>query len=562
MKDEAGRVCSDRSGFTKDMHVFSDSRQGSPLFAAKDAAANAPANAPGDGKQTAAGSPAAETDVISGPRPPAWQLLVVDDDESIHSITKLILRNARFEGIPIQMHSAYTEKEAMDLLASRPDFSMVLLDVVMEHDDTGQRIVTYLRETLGNKLVRIVLRTGQPAQAPERTVMVDYDINDYRLKTELTADRLFVTVISALRSYRDMHALVENGLGMEKMLAYSTDLLRVRYLREMSSGTLRQLASILHLDASAPGLAGGFIAESQPAGLFIEDAFGSFEDTSGLQTNKLMQEKPHLLPQNLERLMLNGEDHFSDTWFCLSFNSRFGMSRSIFVEASRSLTVLDRTMAVIFRNNLMIAYDNIQLGGEIDRTQREILFTLGDIAEARSHEVGHHIRRVSEVMYRLMLESGVTKEDADLVRIASTMHDIGKLAVPDAILQKPGRLTEDEMRLMRTHAKFGHDMLSRSNSPILELSATIALQHHERFDGTGYPSGLSGAEIHPVSRMAAIVDVFDALICKRCYKEAWGWEETIAYLGEHAGNQFDPHTMNLFMACQDDIRRIVSDYPD
>ena len=501
-------------------------------------------------------------DAAHAPSLQKWVVLIVDDDESIHSITRLILRNATFEGLPVELLSAYTEQDAMQVLQDRDDISMVLLDVVMEHDDTGQRIVTFLRDTLCNKLTRIVLRTGQPAQAPERAVIVDYDINDYRLKTELTADRLYVTVISALRAYRDMHALMSSGHGMERMLEYSTHLLRARYYRDISSGMLRQLAAILHVEMTHARSTGGYVLLCTERMETIEEETGIFEGMRHLSPDALPQHARRISPGSIESILHSGIDHFEDTWFVLSFTSRFGSRMIAVLETGRPLTPLDRTMATLFRNNMTIAYDNITLGGENDRTQREILFTLGEVAEAHSHEVGQHVRRVSEIMHLLAIASGCDEETSDLYRIASTLHDIGKLAIPDAILKKAGKLTDEEMALMKTHTVSGHDMLNHSGSPILSMAALIALQHHERYDGTGYPSGLKGGAIHPAARMASIADVFDALSHQRCYKPAWSIDETVGYLMTQRGSQFDPSLVDLFMSRLDAVRTVHASFPD
>jgi CheY-like chemotaxis protein len=161
---------------------------------------------------------------VTAPQLAHWFVLVVDDDEGVHSITRVVLADVHYQGRPIMILSAYSASEAERLLRAHPDIAVVLLDVVMESDDAGLRLVRVIRETMGNRKLRIILRTGQPGQAPERDVILGYDINDYKSKTELTSQKLFTATISALRSYSDMVTLDPTRRGLERIIATSTAL--------------------------------------------------------------------------------------------------------------------------------------------------------------------------------------------------------------------------------------------------------------------------------------------------------------------------------------------------
>jgi len=191
---------------------------------------------------------------------------------------------------------------------------------------------------------------------------------------------------------------------------------------------------------------------------------------------------------------------------------------------------------------------------EIIDTQREVIYTMGEICETRSHETGMHIKRVAEYCYLLAHLAG--SEDAWLMKQASPMHDIGKVAIPDAILNKPGKFTPEEWEVMQSHSTLGYKMLAVSHRPLFKMAANIAFEHHEKWDGSGYPRGLKGEEISFEGRVCALADVFDALGSDRCYKKAWPIEEVTRYIKEQRGKHFDPTLVDLFFASLDDFLSI------
>jgi len=184
------------------------------------------------------------------------------------------------------------------------------------------------------------------------------------------------------------------------------------------------------------------------------------------------------------------------------------------------------------------------LNQEIIDTQRELILTLGEVCETRSHETGMHVVRVAEFSFLMANLAGC--EEAELIKNASPMHDLGKVAIPDHILNKPGKLNEEEWEVMKTHSELGYQMLSVSQRPLLNMAAIIAHQHHEKWDGSGYPCGLKGEEIHIAGRITAVADVFDALSYERCYKPAWELDRVLRVLKEERGHHFDPDLIDLF----------------
>ena len=188
----------------------------------------------------------------------------------------------------------------------------------------------------------------------------------------------------------------------------------------------------------------------------------------------------------------------------------------------------------------------IKLHEEIESTQQEVIYRMGEIAESRSKETGNHVRRVAEYSRLLALKLGLDKKESDLIATASPMHDIGKVGIPDAILLKPGKLDDAEWDIMRTHAMLGYTILQNSSRPLLQAAAIIAKEHHEKFNGLGYPMGIKGENIHIYARIVAIADVFDALSHDRCYKKAWEDEAVFEFFEKERSEHFDPTLIDLF----------------
>lgn len=211
--------------------------------------------------------------------------------------------------------------------------------------------------------------------------------------------------------------------------------------------------------------------------------------------------------------------------------------------------------------NDMLTSIRLLIKDNID-TQNEIVYKLGAVTEARSQETGNHIKRVAQYSKLIALKCGISEKEADIVKIASTLHDVGKISIPDSILLKPSKLTEEEFTIMKTHALIGNDILSNSNKKVLKIASIIALQHHERYDGTGYPKGICGDKIKIYSRIVALTDVFDALATDRVYKKKWEFDKIIDYIKEQRGKQFDPEIVDIFLANLDEIKTIQSNLSD
>lgn len=191
---------------------------------------------------------------------------------------------------------------------------------------------------------------------------------------------------------------------------------------------------------------------------------------------------------------------------------------------------------------------------ELRRTRLQVIQRLGRAAEYKDNETGTHVLRMSHYSKILALAYGLSEAQADDLLHAAPMHDIGKIGIPDSIMLKPGKLTDDEFAVMKTHAQIGAEIIGEADSELLRLAKSVALTHHEKWDGTGYPFGLKGSAIPIEGRIVALADVFDALTSKRPYKEAWSIDETMTYIKKQSGIHFDPDLVALFA---DNLSKII-----
>ncbi|MDO9631931.1 MAG: HD domain-containing protein [Humidesulfovibrio sp.] len=206
----------------------------------------------------------------------------------------------------------------------------------------------------------------------------------------------------------------------------------------------------------------------------------------------------------------------------------------------------------INRNNAEI----LTLNREMIETQLELLSTLGEVIESRSHETANHVQRVAAYSALLARKLGLPQEEVDLLATASPMHDVGKIGIPDAVLHKEGKLTPEEHDIIKHHTVIGHKILRTSERALISRACTIALQHHERWDGTGYPCGLKGEEIDLTARIIALVDVYDALSIDRVYKKAWAQDKVLEFIRQQRGIMFDPRLVDLFFENLDELDAI------
>ncbi len=497
-----------------------------------------------------------------------WELLIVDDDESVHVVSKLVLDRLKFKGRAIKFHNAYSGLEAKELLEQQHNIAIILLDVVMEEDDSGLQLVKYIRDVMKNPFVRIILRTGQPGLAPLKSVIVDYDINDYKEKSELTDHKLFATIISSFREYEHVKrlddnrkALELNRTGLEKIINATNTIFELQSLNTFAQGVLIQFESLSGLNIhSLYTQVNGLSAIQEDKDFRILAGTGCYSKHLSKRATSVLNETDL---ERISKAVSSKSNIYDSDYFVFQIENSDGLAHVLYIHGDQiSIKNADKELLEIFNSNISVAFENLHLNQEIKYTQQEIIYTLGEITEARSLETGFHVKRVGEYARIIAQKYGLTAEQTNLVKTASTLHDVGKVGIPDAILNKPSRLTSEEFQVMKGHSDIGHRLLGKSKRIILKTAAIIAHQHHECFDGTGYPQGLKGDEIEIFARIAAISDVFDALISDRIYRPAWSDEQVFDLIREQKGKMFDPDIVDIFFDVLPELLEIRTIFAD
>ncbi len=495
----------------------------------------------------------------AAPAASIWKILLVDDEPEIHDVTRMVLGGFRFEDRPLQFLSAMSAEEARRYLAVHDDIAVIFLDVVMESDQAGLVLVDYIRNVIGNRNVRIVLRTGQPGQAPEHEVIVKYDINDYKEKTELTAQKLSTTLFASLRSYRDIMTIEANKRGLERVIAASAHIFSHENTAEFASAVLSQLAALVGIDRAA--LYCKIDERKDEAGeqLLITAATGDFSRYVAKPADEALP--PHIL-DTLQMAQSLQQHQFRPDHYVLHFTDSQQTESLLYVGDACNLSDLDYKLVEVFCTNVSIGFENLHLNQELVDSQMETIFLLAGAAESRSQETAAHVKRVGHLAAFLANHYGLDKSAYDILRYASPLHDIGKIGIPDAILNKPEAHTAEEAAIMRRHVDIGHQMLRASKRSLMQSAAEIALSHHENWDGSGYPQGLSGAAIPISGRITMLADVFDALGSQRCYKDAWPSQRIRDFIIEQSGIKFDPQLVQILLDHWTEAESIRARFPD
>lgn len=493
---------------------------------------------------------------------PPWKVLIVDDEKEVHHVTEHVLQDFKFKNRGLKFLHAYSSIEAREEILNNLDIALIFLDVVMETDDAGLKFVEYVRNSLKNQFVRIVLRTGQPGQAPEKKVVMYYDIDDYRSKTELTALRLFTTTVAALRSYSVIMAQEESKHALEELARASWAVHGARNKSVFSQTVRPQIATFMALGENS------FYAEV-------------LEEAGGYSLKLLMgRGRFHGTEEDARKILTDGEYKYimgaldvkdgiyGDKLIVGVVSSSDGVpQRVLFVESYEDFSELDKSLIKIFISSMDSAFENIILSDQIEEEQlskinmqKKLLERLNNVISLRSKETSAHVNRVAECSFRLAKLAGCDDEWAACLSTASPMHDVGKIGIPDSILLKPGKLTDDEWEQMKNHTIIGEKMFAGDETPLIKMAANVAGSHHEKWDGSGYPKGLSGLRIPLEGRISAICDVFDALMSRRPYKEPWPVEKVRETMMKGRETHFDPTLLDLFIENFDDMKGVFEKY--
>jgi hypothetical protein len=421
-------------------------------------------------------------------------------------------------------------------MSERPDIALVVL--CDEYDDD---LVTSIRRTDGMAPVRIIAVLPSEDRTPKPETIRLHDLSAV-LTYETFSSAIVHPLLHASLSTREwMLRNHRTDVGVRTLSSLSDDLFEQRSLEGFLESIMRNFSHTAI--AETPSVTSVFIADTEGYGVRITAGSGRFRQAVG--------EDITLHPEFDEVFNRRNPDIWTGLMAVLptGFLARHVKGDAtygyVFVACDPSKYLKDMVRLVLV--GYVLAYDNLRLETVARQTQDEILYFLSEAIETQFNETAGHVRRVSTMMHRFALVSGFTPDQAETLRIASSMHDVGKIGIPERILKKPGKLTDREMDVMRTHAQIGHDLLKTSELEVFSVAGTIALYHHEWFDGTGYPFGIAGYDIPKVARLMAVIDVYDALTHDRVYRGAIAPEDALAHIRGESGRHFDPELVDLFV---------------
>lgn len=485
-----------------------------------------------------------------------WKILIVDDEREVHAITQLVLRDYRFDNKSLEILNAYSAEEAKQILSEHKDISVIFLDVVMETENAGLHLVQWIREDISNHHTRIILRTGQPGLAPEKEIITHYDINDYKEKTELTDIKMTTSLTVAIRGYRDLMLIEKSKQSLEKIIQTSSSL----FQKSTFEGLLRHvLGNFISLIAGEDKNIDAMALNYRDGEFYIVASGGAYLDKKGMILSDLEKDP---VSELLIESYKNKKSIYKDLHYVGFFEPEENQYTLLYIALPQKINQVEKELIEVFAGNIAVALVNHLLNKRFESTQREMIYTLGEVVESRSKETGNHVRRVAALSALLAEKLELSDKEIAFIRLAAPLHDVGKIGIPDDILNKPGSLTEAERGQMQKHAKIGYDILKSNSKGALKLAAQIALTHHENWDGTGYPKGLKAEDIPLEGRIVGLADVFDALSSDRIYKKAWERDKVLSFIKENRGLKFEPAIVDKFFESLDDVEIIYNKYKD
>ena len=458
-----------------------------------------------------------------------WKILIVDDEPEVHAITKLALSDFSFLGRGLKFYSAHSGAEARELIDTHPDAAIVLLDVVMETDDAGLQVARYIREEANNRFPRIILRTGQPGQAPERTVIINYDINDYKSKTELTAQKLFTAVMSSLRSYRDIMSIDQSRQGLEKVITAATNLYALQSMESFVDGLVQQLSWIiggarqtLYATADLSGRADRF----KVLAAYGDDA----EESHGQSLRSVL---PRDALAEVDQVVRTHGIHYGDDFalaYCRSHCQPQGAL--LYLNGfSRPLNDDDHHLLQLFAENVQVAHDNVICWQDADR----FLATLADdwmtsmqrpSVEAQSWPMVDIATRIAQ---QLIPQEAPNMAGAALLygKAEGMFQQIqsGQSAATIAICQQ---------RINRSLRA-----LSQGEHPATKMAHLALIERSERWDGMGLPHGKEAEQIALSSQI-----IYIASLLQYWFSEDEDDASIITRLESERGRYFAPQLLD------------------
>ncbi|MBR9813210.1 HD domain-containing protein [bacterium] len=506
---------------------------------------------------------AGDDDTVTSTQP--WPVLVVDDEADVFTVTQMAIGDLIYEGRPVALTQASNTAEAKQALAKQ-QFAVALFDVVMDTDDAGLQLVKHLRDTLSEPQTRIIIRTGQPGTAPEWRTVADYDINGYEDKATATAQRLRTAVLTALRGFDQLQRLEQSRAEIARQNNGLRSLVETLHALTTEPADANRAEIVMHKLrelVDSPTEYGAVLVERRTvnAGADSLDLVTATDGTLQKAAELGIDALDAAVGAKIAHSMQTRSSDFAHDSTCV-FAPSVRNEPSVFYVAHPAGTRANAELLKLFCQSAADVTEAADLNQRVLSAQSEMVLILSEAVEARSLETGNHVRRVGAYSRVLAKTLGLPNEVGEMLEVATPLHDIGKVSIPDEVLKKPGGLSHDEWVVMKTHAEIGHALLHEHEHPVMRAAAIVAAEHHEKWDGTGYPNKLSGDQIHIYGRITAVADVFDAISSDRVYKKAWPLDKCKEHIVSLSGKQFDPAVVKAFEACYDDLLQIRQELAD
>ncbi|PKM67723.1 MAG: hypothetical protein CVU95_06505 [Firmicutes bacterium HGW-Firmicutes-2] len=369
--------------------------------------------------------------------------------------------------------------------------------------------------------------------------------HDQKNRMNIYRDDLFLAVLAAIRSYGDLYDFDEDGISLDQIMESAKHIYMENQMYAFSSHVIKQLLSIICLgNKGEEKMMSGFVASELDSMYMITYGIGSYQIYEKLILNDV-------IPKNIQTFItknsVKGQSMYMDNRIMLFFSHAMGTENIIFIESEKSIGAWEKNLIQLFEINLMDEYAKLCQLNQSRLTTEKLVQTLSEVIEAKSKEMNQHVRRVASYSKLLAQGYGLDHESIKTLEVASMIHDIGKLIIPDKILNKPGKLSDEEFESVKRHAMAGYEMMKESKHDLIQTAAVIALEHHEKWNGTGYPAGLEKDATHIFGRIVALADVFDALSTDRVYKKAWPLERIVDLLKKERGEHFDPKLVDIML---------------
>lgn len=406
-------------------------------------------------------------EAVSAAGPP-WKVLVVDDEPAVHDGTRFALDDYTLNGRSLEILSAYSGEEGREMIRAHPDIAVVLLDVIMETDHAGLDLVVFIRSELRNDTVRIILRTGQPGQAPERRVIVDYDINDYKAKTELTADKLFTSLTAALRSYQQLQRMDATRRGLEIIVDAASALYDFKSIQRLAEGVLTQLASLLKVECD--GILVIHDRGRTDQELAVLGASGCYQGLLGVDSvDRFDPELRHWIEEAFRCRC----HQFTEHWSALYIGTKSGREIVVVLNVRRALSETDRTLVELFASKLSIAFDNVILYEKLQEANTR----LEERVNQRTRELTIANRRLAAQWSRLQRANSFKREI-----LGTVAHDlrnplsviIGRAEILDRLIGS-AKFTPENAKAQIQHIHSAADRLTQMVESLINDAMTDAL---------------------------------------------------------------------------------------